>query len=382
MSGDKSIKNANETISKKLKGLIVKGTGLATLVKVNYTDKIKNRDKKELINMAGGRYAVVEKGKYKSNDVVVFVKTNSIFPENSKYFKLTNGKPIREIKFDKISFEGIVISLDDICKDFNIEKNTLKLGDDVTDLIGVMKYVEEEEKSVYDGNDFPTEIVPKTEEEYGKNLIIYNENKYDKEKDNPKTFWLNEQTKVVITKKVDGASFTVLITKNLKEEWNVLFFGRNKKINFNDKFNKHFEEVVKKYLDSNVLIKYCQEKNYQLGIQGEVFGPGINANRCGVDEISFKVFNIYDINSKKYIDFKIMKEICDDLKLDVVEIVYYGNFKDEFTMEYLLELTENQFYENGKVCEGIVFKTEGEQRRLSFKLLSKKFKEINNSNKK
>jgi hypothetical protein len=46
--------------------------------------------------------------------------------------------------------------------------------------------------------------------------------------------------------------------------------------------------------------KYCEENNYSIAVQGEIYGQKINNNRLKEKEFKFKVFNIYDIMLKIY----------------------------------------------------------------------------------
>ena len=87
--------------------------------------------------------------------------------------------------------------------------------------------------------------------------------------------------------------------------------------------NNHFYEIVAKYDIKNKMIKYGKN----IAIQGEIIGPKINGNNHKVKEISYHVYNIYDIDNQKYLNWNNIIAITDELDLQTVTLVYSGIMK-------------------------------------------------------
>jgi RNA ligase (TIGR02306 family) len=114
-------------------------------------------------------------------------------------------------------------------------------------------------------------------------------------------------------------------------------------------------------------------------VQGEVYGEGIQKNPHKIKGTDFRVFNVYDINEGKYLDFEKMIYFVDKLnlsfaktiKLDKINNIYYNNITN-LTMQDLLDLAD----ETG--LEGLVFRPLQEINdpnfgRVSFKVISNKY---------
>ena len=235
---------------------------------------------------------------------------------------------------------------------------TLKEGDDVTELLNVKKYVHPTEEYIYKMSEngrspFPN-FVPKTDEERVQNIPSKLSNLLDKN--------------IIITKKFDGTSSTYCYCK---EEDKFLICSRNNVIiDRGDKATSHFFEMEKKYKIEEKLRKLGRN----LALQGEICGPKINANRLKLKENDLFIFNIYDVDSRKYLLWNEVEIIVKELGINTVDVVYKGLMKPEWTnIKNLLDLADNQTYSTGELCEGIVLKTEDLFGRMSFKVISNKF---------
>ena len=103
-------------------------------------------------------------------------------------------------------------------------------------------------------------------------------------------------------------------------------------------------------------------------------GPKVNANRLRLSDYQFRVFNIWDIDNSFYLPWTEVENVCEELQLPTVPVVYRGPAnKLELTVPAFLKLAEEQTYASNVLGEGIVVKTDDDSRRLSFKVISNKY---------
>jgi RNA ligase (TIGR02306 family) len=113
-------------------------------------------------------------------------------------------------------------------------------------------------------------------------------------------------------------------------------------------------------------------------VQGELVGPGIQANKLGLADKDFYAFNVYDIDNKKYLDFNDFVNFCADVGVKTVPIlmkdVPFAYSKDE-----LLALAEGKYDGTTNEREGLVIRPMVEMRsevlkgRMSVKAISNAF---------
>jgi len=131
-----------------------------------------------------------------------------------------------------------------------------------------------------------------------------------------------------------------------------------------------YYEMAKKYHVEAVL----KDMPCDIAIQFEIVGPGIQKNPLGLTEVEIRVFDIYDIHEKKYLDFDTMSLTCCFNRLPVVSEAASGpsgTFPQ--TDEELRKLAIGKYSAGGQ-REGVVIRpmytsyVDGE--RVSFKVLS------------
>jgi len=117
-------------------------------------------------------------------------------------------------------------------------------------------------------------------------------------------------------------------------------------------------------------------ENY--AIQVEMVGPGIQKNRLGLPEIQPRLFNVWDIANRKYLDAEDCFKFAGDIKVPAVEVIVWNETFDIKDDDILRKMAEGK-YESNQQREGIVIRpmieqfTEGE--RLSFKIINLLFKD-------
>ncbi len=112
-------------------------------------------------------------------------------------------------------------------------------------------------------------------------------------------------------------------------------------------------------------------------VQGEVYGEGIQKNPHKIKGTDFRVFNVYDINEGKYLDFDDMFEFVKKLGIHCVDtfddhITGFCHELENKTMQELLDLADET------ELEGLVFRplkeiTDPNFGRVSFKVISNKY---------
>ncbi len=126
---------------------------LAHIEKIINISPIEGADNIEVVTVLGWK-CVVKKGEFKLDDWVIYVEIDSIMPEKPEYEFLRDRKfRVKTIKLRGQVSQGLVLPLSllgDGIKWFN-------LGDDVTDKLGIVKYLtpseqEEERKIVLNSN--------------------------------------------------------------------------------------------------------------------------------------------------------------------------------------------------------------------------------------
>jgi RNA ligase (TIGR02306 family) len=166
------------------------------------------------------------------------------------------------------------------------------------------------------------------------------------------------------TVKADGSSGTMF-----NKDGEIGVCSRN--LQLKEDNNNAFWKVVKKYNLHTTL-----ENNY--AIQFELCGPGIQQNPMGLEELDMRVFNVWDIVKRKYLNAEELVSFCDKYNIPMVEIV---DWNDRFMLnsdEELRKYAEGK-YDSGKHREGIVIRPMTECRvngeRLSFKVINLNFKD-------
>ena len=312
----------------------------------------------EIANVLGWR-VVTKKGTFKSNDLCIFVCIDSIFEEHPQYeFLRQKHFRVNTIKLRGNISQGIIFPLS-LIKEFgneNINLNDLKIGDDVSDLIKCKHY----EKPI------PAQLRGQIK---GHRPHWIKKTDEDNIKNNPEILQEFKNKAYVISVKVDGTSGTFYINNN---EFGVC--SRNLELKFDE--NNSFWKIANKYDIENKLKIHFPNKNIVL--QGEIYGPGIQGNLLGVDEISFAAFNLFDINAQSYLNHGELVEFTNSSNIPMVKILEVGD-SFGYTLEELQKMANSLTYINGNLAEGIVLRPLIETQslvlngRLSGKIISEQF---------
>jgi RNA ligase (TIGR02306 family) len=325
---------------------------LASIQKILSLEPIEGADAIEKATVLGWS-VVVEKDKYKVNELVVYMEIDSLLPDKPEFEFLRARKfRIKTVRLRGQISQGIAFPLSILPE---CRRDLCFEGEDVSEILGVTKYeppISAQLRGKIKGN-FPG-FIPKTDEmriQAFPNVLIRHKGKT-----------------LYITEKLDGCSMTVHLRDG---EFGVS--SRNLEL-LEDTENTLW--LTTRALDLEAKLK-AYGKN--LALQGELIGPGIQKNRYGLRVHNFYVFNAYDIDSGRYLNFLELQVLVGQLELNMVPVVGELTLDDNITVEVLVELSKGTSkLKQDQMREGIVLRPLEEERdeelgRLSFKAINPEF---------
>lgn len=330
---------------------------LATIQRVSEILPIKDAEKIEVAKVMGW-YIVVERNKFKPEDLVIFYEVDSFLPilpeyeflRKSSYKKLADGVEgfrLKTIRLRGQISQGLIMPLNTF-----LFKKYPEEGEDVTSLLGVIKY----------DPPIPACLSGEVVGPFPGYLSRTDEIRIQA---HPNVLERHKGKAFVATEKLDGTSCTVY---NYNEEYGVC----SRELNLVEKEDNTFWRVTNSY---NLREKLKAKGNY--GVQGEIIGEGIQGNKYKLRGQDLFVFNVYNIDKRSYLNYDEFKAFCSDLGLKTVPTLYtfiLGHTVDDLVASSKFFSTLN----DGVLAEGIVFRPLEEGRdielgRLSFKAISPEF---------
>jgi len=115
-----------------------------------------------------------------------------------------------------------------------------------------------------------------------------------------------------------------------------------------------------------------------LGLQGELIGNGVQGNKYRLPGLDIRLFSIFDIDRRRYLDFPDFQEVTQKLGLQTVPVVEKA-LRLDHTVQQLVDMAKgNSLLNKDALREGLVFRTLTEDQdpeigRLSFKALNPDF---------
>lgn len=351
---------------------------LATIRTIASTRPIQGADRIEVAQVDGWE-CVVKKGEFEVGQHIVYVEVDSVMPERPEFEFLRDRKfRVRTIKLRGQVSQGLVLPLD-ILPDGNY-----KLGDDVTELLGVTKYDPQAQQEALlmtkqpktpvnpiakflmrfkwyrklfmkpkRKGGFPDWIV-KTDETRIQNLTTL----FDIER--------KKATPFSVTEKVDGQSATYFLRKISRRKYEFGVCSRNILLGTPD--NSSYWTIARKYNIESVLKQLIGE--YQtIVLQGEICGDGIQGNKYHISGYDFFAFNLI------YPDHKCttaeIKETLAPFGIKSVPIVEEGKALPE-TIAELVEYSKGKsVVRKEQKREGVVMRNV--QNNISFKVINPDF---------
>lgn len=295
----------------------------------------------EVVCGPGGRWrGTAKKGDFDPGDRCEVYLQDALLPQSERFaFLEARHWRIRMVRLKGVPSECLIMPLTDTTA-------SLEVGVDITDLAGVTKY--EKPLSANIGGDilghFPS-FVPKTDEPNFQRA--------------PDLVAALQGRPFYATLKADGSSGTV-------------FWDRDGTVHA---CSRNFE--LKERPDTAVwqlVARYnLAQQRLPLALQFEIVGPGVQKNRLGLKELELRLFNVWHIEERRYLDFADMQAVARSLGLPVVDLVEVG---EAFTLrdDEALRRYAERSYPNGATAEGVVIRPTQEMQvdgeRLSFKVIN------------
>lgn len=334
---------------------------LASIVKITKLLPIEGADRIVLAQIKGWK-CIVKVDEFVEGSLGVYFEIDSVVDKDDPTFVFLKGKyRIKTMKMRGVLSQGLLLPLSCLTSRGHDISN-LHENDNVTEQMGVQKYVETEEMAQYIGksgvqrNPFPN-FCQKTDEPRLQNNTDFLEK--------------IKGRLIVITRKEDGSSGTFSFKDGV--------FGIHSR---NTTLDEPSPDTTQYFFvkDKFEIERKLTELNSNIAVQGEVIGPKINGNRMKLTEYDYRVFNIFDINNQSYLNWPNVVDITSKLGLNTVPIIYEGLADNlELTVDAFLELAKKQLYVSStdpKKCvlaEGIVVKTIDDGPRISFKVVSNEY---------
>jgi RNA ligase (TIGR02306 family) len=344
---------------------------LASIQTVNAVEPIPNADAIERIRILGW-WVVVKKGEHQPGGKVVYCEIDSLLPERPEFeflrpssFKLAQtdaagnvilpaGFRIKTVKLRGQVSQGICFPLTVLRPGAPTDE-----GADVTEWLGIRKW----EPPIPVGmggkvkGPFPG-FLPKTDETRVQVLEAV------LERHRGKTFY--------VTEKLDGASFTAFLRQG---EFGLC--SRNLWMDEADESNVLVRTARTLRLDEK--LRQARDRlGFDVAIQAEAIGPGIQKNKYGLPAVALRVFNVLNVDLCQLLHHAHMLEVLQALGLEAVPQL--GALTLNHTVDELVAFSEGVSVLNPKVQrEGVVLRPLAEEfdedlgGRLSFKVINPKF---------
>lgn len=326
---------------------------LVTIREITAIKPIDGADRIELA-MIGGWQCVVKKGEFKVGDFGWYFEIDSFLPMKKEFEFLGKTKVIytgeegyrlRTIKLRGEISQGLLLPLNTFP-----EMEDVKMEDDYTEAFGVMLWTVPlpEHLGGISKSTFPSHIIPKTDQER-----IQNRSKW---------FEVYSHVDFEETEKMDGMSVTYF---QYKEDFGAC--TRNQELTESD-------NIIWKIAKRNELKLKLSDIPYNIAIQGELCGPGIQRNRLQLKEVDFYVYDIWNIDEQRYLGCEERMDLVKILDLKHVPINVESVKILSKTMEEVLDHVKTRSFFGDFQQEGNVFKS---VRPVDGKIIS--FKAINNN---
>jgi len=340
---------------------------LASIQRIIDINPIEGADRIEVCRLLGWQ-CVIGKNQFKVNDLVVYLEVDSVTPARPEFDLLKDsGYRVKTKKFRKCVSQGICFplsilpsspameSIDEALQKYGIMKVTWQEGDDVTELLGVTKYEVQ----------IPAQLAGVVKGPFPEFIFKSDETRIQAEpqlleKHQGKTFYVSE--------KCDGSSLSCFLNNN---EFGVC--SRN--LELKETEGNSYWKVVRE-LD---IERKLRTVGMNLGLTGELIGMGVQGNKYKLPNLQLKLFNVFDIDNRRYLDYIDFAEMVTRLQLEAVPIIT-ANYELPKTVDELVEYSKGKSLVNKDTHrEGIVLRPLVEEYepdlhgRLSFKCINPDF---------
>lgn len=300
---------------------------LASIRVIKDIKPIENADAIEVATVDGW-HCVVKKDEFKVGEKVIYCEVDCLMPHTDARFEFLRprGFRIRTIKLRGQISQGLVLPLSYLPED------DYNLGDDVTELLGIVKYeppIPAQLRGTIKGN-FPTELLSKSDEIRVQNL--------------QELLTKYKGIKVSMKEKLDGSSLTAIYHDNTFR-----VCSRNLELLETDD-NAYWKTARSEGIEDKL-----KSVGRNIAIQGEMIGFGIQGNKYALKSTECWVFNVVDIDTRRYYSNAEVIEFCNTYGFKCVPDLGECDLTDD--IDALVEMAKGNSKLNPKVNrEGIVFR--------------------------
>jgi len=330
---------------------------LASIQVIENIAPIENADAIEVATVKGWKL-VTKKGEYQVGDKAIYCEIDSFLPicdefeflRKSSYKKMGDleGFRLKTIKLRGQVSQGLLIPISILKgKIYKDQFDSLQVGDDVSEAIGVFKYeppIPAELSGVMKGS-FPN-FIQKTDEERIQNLADVYDN-FTKS-----TFY--------VTEKLDGSSATYYFN-------NGIFGVCSRNIELVENEGNSFWKLARELQ----LEEKMREAEKNICLQGELIGEGIQGNPYKLKGQKVMFFNAFDIDDQRRLSLDEFGEVMDLFQLQSVPFISIKYTLPKSLDDLLLYAEGKSVLNQNAEREGIVLRNN--KQTISFKAISNKF---------
>lgn len=343
---------------------------LASIQVVNAVEAIPNADAIERVRVLGW-WVVCKKGDFRPGDALVYCEIDSLLPETPEFefLRKSSFKPAIVQGGQEVQRAGFRIKTarlrgqvsQGICFPLGIlpPGTPLEVGTDVTDALGIIKHDPPLPASLSGKvkGPFPS-FIPKTDETRVQVLEA--------------VLLRNRGRTFHVTEKLDGSSFTAF-----RRDGEFGVCSRNLLLDETDESHA-FVKLARRLDLPAKLAAVRDRRGFDLAIQGEAIGPGIQGNRYARKEIELHLFTLFDISGHRLLSRDESNALVVELGLTAVPDL--GTLTLNHGVDELVEFSVGPSVLNPKVPrEGVVLRAPTEEfdpdlgGRLSFKVINPQF---------
>ena len=264
---------------------------LATIRTIANIKPIPNADRIEVAQIDGWEVIISKSDNFSQGDKVVYIEIDSKMPKTPEYDFLKSRKyVVKTIKLRGQVSQGLVLPL------AVLPPGNYKVGDDVTEILGVTKYdpEAEQENAIVAENKKQNPIIKYFMRfKWFRKLVIKRTakgkfpdwiKKTDEERIQNKTGLFEQlkanKTQLSVTEKVDGTSATYFLKKVKKNKYEFGVCSRNQRLTKEDA--SYYWNVARKYKIKEALRKLIGNLDW-IVLQGEITGEKIQGNKYPMD---------------------------------------------------------------------------------------------------
>lgn len=330
---------------------------LASICTIDKVWPLEGKDRVQGASMVENGYEAMVSKDIQPGQLVAFIQEGACLPvcENWEWLRKRcykenlNGKEgflIKPQKFGTIRSWGLIVPLNELGLEEKVFSK-FKVGQDITELLGIWKYEPEEDASPKTSSKkahpkfikfclsvwflrwigriwqskhqnisggFPSDLISKSDETSLQNMKSILEKYPDSE--------------IYISAKIEGQSFSVIPVFKGKKFITAYPCTRNNALPRED--NSIFWNMMRKYDIINKMKKLWEKEKIAVILQGEQVGPTIQNNIYDFKDNEWYVYTMKDFFTKKQIGFAYVTAISSKLGLMSVPFIASGVHKELF----------------------------------------------------